>query len=218
MNNPWLDLPTSKPYIARMDEEVVRTAPKLFSHLRLEIPPDPYLGNLDKAEIILLALNPGFTESDFITFQDDEYTKQNRLNLLHRSEPSMYVLDKKFDFSGGYQWWTRILKKLITDGVPIEVLGDKLMCLQYFPYHSTTYSHIPQLLPSQQYTFHLLNKAIENGKTIVIMRSRKLWVNAVPTLKHVEFIELKNPRNPVISPNNMLLSDYNRILSSLSSK
>lgn len=48
------------------------------------------------------------------------------------------------------------------------------------------------------------------------MRSRKLWIEAVPELKEANYIELKNYRNPVISPNNMSQEDYVRLLGLLS--
>lgn len=156
MNNPWIGLSSKAPFIAELDKDIVETSPKAFGHVRFEIPPDPYLGNLEKAKIVLLVLNPGFVDEDIVSFKNKGYIEQNKKNLTHQAEPGFYVLNEKFSFSGGYRWWMRILKRPIEDGVSTNSLADKLLCLQYFPYHSPTYTHIPTYLPSQHYTTHFL--------------------------------------------------------------
>jgi hypothetical protein len=53
--------------------------------------------------------------------------------------------------------------------------------------------------PSQGYSFQLARKMLET-KIVVGMRSKKHWLNVVPTAQDVPF--LKNPQNPHISPAN----------------
>ncbi len=210
MNNPWKDLSATPPFIAPTDRHYIDSR---INHLQLEVLPDPYIGNLNQARIVLLALNPGYKNTDLsVNMNEPGYTRQNKLNLLHKANPPFYMLDKRLNYSGGYKWWSRILKPLISAGIPIDSLSRKVMCIQYFPSHSRTYINIPIVLPSQGYSFFLLKEAIRQNKKIVVMRSEKLWLNAVPELIDVNYIKLKNPRNPVISPNNMEEKEFTSIV------
>ena len=214
MKNPWIGLPSTPPFIAPVDASFIDVGLDNLLHLRFEVQPDPFLGNLDEASVVVLALNPGFEEEDLVTYRKPEYSKQNRLNLLHESTPLFYVLNENLAYSGGYKWWTRILKQPLTE-VSLEQLSRNLMCIQYFPYHSVTYTHFSPVLPSQKYSFQLVEEAIHRGKTIIVMRSEKLWLEAVPALKEPGCIKLKKPRNPALSPNNMEDYEYQRFMRAL---
>ena len=89
------------------------------------------------------------------------------------------------------------------------------MCLQYLAYHSKTYTNPPCILPSQKFTFNLLRQAIKDQKTIVVMRSKKLWTKAVPELEAYPYIELKNYRRPFLSERNMGEENFERLIESL---
>jgi hypothetical protein len=49
----------------------------------------------------------------------------------------------------------------------------------------------------------------------VILRSRKLWEAAVPELKTVDAIELKNPRSPYLTPKNIPGDGFARIVTAI---
>lgn len=214
MKNPWTNLSQFPPFIAPVDAPFIDTDLSNLLHLRFEVQPDPFLGDLDEASVVVLALNPGFQKEDLAIFKKPEYFRQNRLSLLHKSTPPFYVLNENLAYSGGYKWWTRILKQPLTE-VSLEQLSRKLMCIQYSPYHSVTYTHFSPVLPSQKYSFQLVEEAIHRGKTIIVMRSEKLWLEAVPALKEADYIKLKNPRNPVLSPSNMKDHEYQQFIKAL---
>ncbi len=213
--NPWVDLAHSEPFISPLDESILAKRNDRLDHLHFEIMPSPYMGNLDNAQVVFLALNPGFEQGDVIAYNDPAFAQQTRLNFTHGANPSFYALDSKFQDSVTHQWWIKKIKGLVEVGIPLNQLSEKIMSVQYFPYHSVTYKPLSETLPSQEYSFHLVRKAIKRGKTIVMMRSEKLWTEAVPELKDTPFIKLRNVRNPVITSNNMDEPQFKRILAAL---
>jgi hypothetical protein len=59
-------------------------------------------------------------------------------------------------------------------------------------------------LPSQAYSFSLVRRAIERGAEIVVMRSKRLWFEAIPELARYGRTHLgSNPRSPFLSPGNL---------------
>jgi len=219
MNNPWRHLPKTPPHILSEDFEALTKCGENPKHLglQLEILPVPYLGNIEKASVVLLCLNPGYHKSLDRKAYKDKYCFRESLNsLTFSNEIPFLCLDQKLKYTGGYKWWTRLLKRLMEE-FGMKTLSEKLMCLQYLPYHSKTYCNPPCILPSQKFTFSLLKKAIEDKKTIVIMRSKKLWFKAVPELKTYPFIELKNYRMPYFTERNTKNGDFQRIIEALRS-
>lgn len=65
--------------------------------------------------------------------------------------------------------------------------------IEFFPYHSIKYLHNKQYIPSQQYQFYLVREAVRLGKKTVIMRSRKIWFEAVAELADYPYLELNSP-------------------------
>jgi hypothetical protein len=123
-------------------------------------------------------------------------------NLTFSNVPSYYGLDEKYSYSGLFKWSNPKLKDVIAL-TGREKAANGICLIQFFPYHSTTYSPLNRILPSQKYSFHLVQSAIEQGKLIVIMRSRRNWEEQVPELREYPYIELKAPRSPYLTQNNM---------------
>jgi hypothetical protein len=74
----------------------------------------------------------------------------------------------------------------------------------FSPYRSRSFAKLSAILDSQLYGFHLVRAAISRGAEIVLMRSKRLWFDAVPELRTYERLHLvANPRNPVISSLNV---------------
>ncbi len=64
MNNPWLELPSTAPYLLESDRQQVETfnrTAKPNHRIYDDLLPEPYLGNPSTASIVLLSLNPGFS-------------------------------------------------------------------------------------------------------------------------------------------------------------
>jgi hypothetical protein len=205
VNNPWLTLPTNSPFVLKADQQRIlgfnsKAKPEHFIHL--ELLPEPYLGN-PSAPIILLNLNPGFSTEDICYHHGNDYFVQtSRADLLHESlEYPFYLLDPKNHASPGSAWWRQKLKPLL-NLYGLKRIANELCVIEFFPYHSQHFG-CNSRIPSQLYSFYLVQEAMKRNALIIQMRSRKLWQIALPELANYRhYYELNNPQNTVISENN----------------
>lgn len=209
LHNPWQDL---KPLYVLPEDFAKLVGHPNYSNLRLDALPSQVIGGLDNAEIIFLLLNPGFSESDItVDLQIPRFVEANRLNHIDPYGSPFYYFNGHLERTGGYKWWRRILNPLIQAGVIEAMLKEKIMAIEYFPYHSKEWKNLP-LVPSQQLAFDLVGEAIKRGKTIVITRSKDLWYDAVPALEsYAHKLLVKNRRQPYISSKNVGEENFNRI-------
>jgi hypothetical protein len=209
--NPWKGLPAKAPYVLDADKAIVEAHnAKLEKNspyeLHLCVLPEPFLGRPD-APVVLLNLNPGWNEEkDLSNHSRPEFIKKNRENLLHEpSEYPFYLLNPGLK-PNRTVWWEERLKALIKavgleeDG--LKAVAQNVLCVEYFPYHSKKYKKCKQL-PSQDYTFALVRAAVERDAVIILMRGKKKWLNAVPSLSNSKrLFEPRNVQRPYISPGN----------------
>jgi hypothetical protein len=214
-NNPWIYLPPTAPYILSEDLEVIQNH-KNFLGLRLDTLPEPLVGGLNNARIVFLALNPGFTDSDVnVNMKLDRFIQGCRNNLQDPFNSDFYYFTGGLEETGGYKWWSSRLKPLIQQGITEDTLKKRIMMIEYFPYHSVNYKHIGRFTPSQHFSFELVKEAIKQNKVIVIMRSKSLWLEAVPELADYSYMTLSSAQNVVISPKNIGELNFKVLLSEL---
>ncbi len=205
MQNPWLNLPEKPLFVLACDEQIILDFNYKLNaryHLHLEILPEPYTGN-PEAKIILLNLNPGFYESNarFLT-GDDYFQKTSRANLAHTcQEYSFYLLDPGNSRSPGHDWYRKKFRHLI-DQFGIKKVAREICVIEYFPYHSEKFGCMTRI-PSQAYSFYLVQESMRRNAIIIQMRSKRVWQEAVPGLRsYHNYYVLINPQNPAISQNN----------------
>lgn len=214
--NPWVSLPEKEPYILAEDLSVIE-GHKNFLGLRLDTMPEPLVGGLNNAKVVFLALNPGFTDSDVtVNMKLPKLIEGCRSNLNDPYNSSFYYFDGGLEETGGYKWWSSKLKPLLQAGVTEEMLKTKMMMIEYFPYHSINYKHINRYTPSQLFSFELVKQAIKLNKTIVIMRSKSLWLEAVPELAECSYMTLNSSQNVTVSPKNIGELNFKVLVSELS--
>lgn len=105
MHNPWLALPPTAPYVLPAEREIIerfnRTYPDPKTQIRLQVLPEPFIGNLN-AKVVVLSLNPGFDESDMTWHSQPDFATSIHANLRHASQPyPFYPLNPAFSRSGG---------------------------------------------------------------------------------------------------------------------
>jgi hypothetical protein len=83
-----------------------------------------------------------------------------------------------------------------------EALSKRLLCLEFFPYHSQRFDRTTPRVSSQGYTFALLRDAIARDAVIIVMRARDLWLNAVAGLGYAQVFQLNSTQAVYITPNN----------------
>lgn len=208
MRNPWLDLPPDE-YLHPLDAPLLDTFDNDGSNrIRLDAPPSPYAGDPAKAVLYILLANPGFavnkdgSEPDLDHFADPYYAQQLRKSLTFEADRPLFYLNPRLAFTGSYQWQAKRFRRLI-ETVGLDAVARKVMVLQFHPYRSVTYRRQKQILPSQEFTFHILRQALAQGKLIVVTRLRREWEEAVAELSDYPCIELANARSPYLTPTNM---------------
>jgi len=208
MENPWKNLgKENNEYIAECDKYFFNNKYylNLFKNdyeLKLNVMPGPYTGDLLNARVYLLALNPGYDENDVLF--TNNYKNKIIDNLLHIFDDYPFmILNPQYKESAGAKWWLNKLSHLINN-FGLENVANKVCNIEYFPYHSKKYKHLNLKLPSQEYSFSFVKKAIIENKKIIIMRSEKIWYNAIPELENYENkYVLNSSQNVIISPKNL---------------
>ncbi len=152
--------------------------------------------------VVLLCLNPGWKPTNAATHGTPAFTMTSRANPRHAAtQVPFFLLDPKLNLPGG-GWWRRKLRWLIDD-VGLEVVANRVLCVEHFPYHSQRYSSRVPRVPSQDYGFGLVREAMEREAAIVVMRSARRWEAAIPELaSYGHRYHLRNVQNVCISPNN----------------
>lgn len=215
MKNPWLEiiennlvLEEDKPLIDTFN----RKTKKKENQIDTSLPPEPFVGDINNAEVFILSLNPGIKKTADINI-DREYNKKfpdfekqvidNIHQNLDKEYPHFY-LNPKNCLSEGFKYWTSKLSDLIENKDDLKKLSKKICTLEYFPYHSVNFKKPKDQLPSQKYTFEIVKKAMKNNKIIVLMRGMKIWKKEIKGLEEYnKLIQLNSPQNPKISEKNV---------------
>ncbi|HYU20716.1 MAG TPA: hypothetical protein VEQ11_18675 [Chloroflexota bacterium] len=204
MQNPWKRAPRSAPFLLEEDRPLVeafnrRARPDYAVHT--ELTPEPFLGRPD-APVVLLNLNPSWVEGDLGGHDRPDFALAARDNLLHvPSDYPFFLLAPRFEATGGGQWWRARLRWPIED-VGLAAVAQGLFVAEFFPYHSTKGYHGPRL-PSQGYSFHLVERAMDRNALILLLRSERLWFNTIPSLRsYGRLYRLRSVQGVWISPAN----------------
>lgn len=215
MNNPWLQLPTEPPFVLAEDAPYLIDNRDELTRLQLHVPPHPFAGCPARSRVLLLLLNPGYDGTDVTDYEQDAvYRRMIHGTFDFTNEPPMWCLDERIAHTGAFKWLSRITRRLAQE-CGLSQLQQHLMQVQYIAYKSRSYRHNRQLLPSQHFSFQLVREAMAAGKEIVIMRSRRRWLEAIPELAHYQCIEVKIPRAPYLTPNNLPEGCFDRLVRAL---
>ena len=158
--------------------------------------PNPFIGNLDTARVVLLYLNPGFMDDDPdqylgpVEHRIPGYFEENRKSLTFECDPTFpfYYLNPKFCRSNGYRYWhTHMALSALAEScgggeTGLSRMASRIMCIQFFPYHSKADPGMSRIVQSQFYSFSLVEQAMAQRKKIILMRSEISWLNHVPDL------------------------------------
>ena len=184
--NPWVDIIKSSNKIFSEDLEYINKFNEKFKNtdfeVKIDLYPEPYIGS-PQASIILLNLNPGFSVPDYNFYRNEYAFNAWMKNISHQPQQYLfYLIDPQLKkLECGYSWWTKKLKEPI-DKWGIEKVATNFCCIEYFPNDLLKYKQMKIILESQKYNFYLVGKTIQKNAIIILMRSKKLWFEAVPSL------------------------------------
>ena len=221
VDNPWIFIQDKKDFIAACDRDlidlVLAADPSPPSQLHFEVLPEPFAGDPQKAVVFLLSLNPGWGgteegEQKAATGWDVEL----RRNLTFNATTPFVHIDPRFrEATGGGMWWTKRLRRL-AEATPWDRVGERLMVLEFFGYHSKSWQSLPVPLPSQAFTFQLLRQAMDRDRLIIVTRGWSIRVWSVPELyANKRIVHLNSQRWSGISPGNMPPDAFQRVVASL---
>jgi hypothetical protein len=196
--NPWKKITTEKK-ILDIDKNLIKKHNQKFEKneqrkISVDDYPEPFLGNPDSKIYILLA-NPGRnirTESSTIELVKKEGLENIILKNLNHDfkgiDYPFYFLDPKFENHPGAQWWNKALEKLIkNDSFKRKKLANEIFEVELYGYHSVGCErrliNNKERLPSSEYSFNLVRKAIKENKIILLARAIGDWFEKVPELK-----------------------------------
>ena len=209
---------------------------KLIHKVDLTLVPEPFSGPLD-AQLLILTQNPGIDESTRASCANPDHRK-HLINAVRSPETHSDYLHIGLDTHiSPNNWWWKILRHLARDaygkfGVTIDMqerykaskfpndlsyedacaadfLKKKVLVVEYFPYHSEKYGFPDSKeLPSQRYSFYLVNKAIERSAILIITRAQRKWLSKVPAveeyaIKSGNVYTLSSWRRIIITRNNL---------------
>ena len=187
--------------------------------LHLDRIPIPYVGDLSKASIFILTLNPGHELADYyFEFEDDAYRQALVNNLKQENlDPKFpfFYLNPQFSTTGGYSYWFPEFKEVITrlmvkykmtfDDAHSK-LAQKVAVMELVPYASVDSGPLGSLpdklcsarLAMQYVGNHVRPKVIKGEAIAIVLRQHKRWMESLPRQKEGIFRN-KNPRSAHLS-------------------
>ena len=214
ITNPWLSISLDNlTKIAPCDQsEIEKLSPSDKEKIFLDLTPEPFIGD-PQANVYLLNGNPGYSDTDncfscsalMTSIMKDVYSHKNISfiwnDFNHPLEIECPRTGRKIKHPG-QEYWEKRLKDLT------KALGrnPRLFELEFFPYHTKDFYKFMErpFLPSFEYTRYLVEKALEEDKTIFILRHKVEWEKSIKGLKdYPKKYTLKSPRRTYLTEGNM---------------
>ena len=174
----------------------VKRAPQ---KVHLNLLPIPYIGNIEKAKVIILSANPGLGATDYkIDDEDDSYRKILMNNLKQESfdDFPFFCLNPQYAWHGGFDYWEPrfwpiivqlIEKKSLNYYGALREISNLIAVIEYIPYHSISspvFRGLESTRMMKEYVHKVLLSRARNGQIdIIVTRKAKEW--GLSNEKHV---------------------------------
>ncbi|MBU3617380.1 hypothetical protein [Polynucleobacter sp. JS-Polo-80-F4] len=166
------------------------------SRMDLSLLPIPYAGDISNSKIVILLLNPGLSYTDYYgEFLRSEYRERLINNLqqdFSQTEFPFMWLDPNLAWHGGFQWWEKKLRGVISEVARVKFAGSYYEALKHtsknisqielIPYHSINFksSGIVNRLASAQEALNFVKNVLEpqtisGEKSIIVTRKAREW-------------------------------------------
>jgi hypothetical protein len=160
----------------------------------LSLSPVPFIGDLTKADIFILLLNPGFSISSYESMENPYYRAllvRNQHQEFMDVEFPFMSLDPNLASAAGFIWWHAKFAKIIKFVANVESisylaamkrLSRRVAAIELIPYRSKSFSahRLTKVLPSanaarQFVQGELVERARRGEATIIVTRKAKEW-------------------------------------------
>jgi hypothetical protein len=163
------------------------------SRLHLGLLPQPFLGDLNRASIFILGLNPGLGAGDYYAeYEVAKFRRALRANLeqkFRRGSLPFLFLDPQYAWHGGFAWWHRKLAGVISClsktwevdfAKARERLAGKLVSVELVPYHSSELAsrwfRLESISLVRSFVANEVVGRVRTGKAIAIaIRQARIW-------------------------------------------
>ncbi|KAB2886834.1 MAG: hypothetical protein F9K34_00995 [Albidovulum sp.] len=173
---------------------------KRDGRLHVSLLPAPYLGDLERADIFVLLLNPGVAPHSYLEQTDRRYLRMWENTVRQRlagEEFPNHSIDPRNAWSGAYHWWEKkfrsIAAKLVeTKAQPnyysaLREISRRVAAIELCPYHSVSrpdlglIGQLPSTDAARKFLKQdLLPRAREARAIILVTRSSKHWSDCFP--------------------------------------
>lgn len=150
-----------------------------FFHLSLL--PAPFIGDLEKADIFILMLNPGFQRDEYKIEARSEVKTALIATLSQELENVSYpfwYLDPQYQEHPGHKYWHNNLQKVGS----YDELSQRVAVLQMMPYHSARFNadvlakELPSARVAREYVHQVVVPKANQGKALLIVaRQVRNW-------------------------------------------
>lgn len=166
------------------------------TRLHLGLIPQPFFGDLERASVFLLLLNPGLGPDDYFGEYQvpgfrDSLLANLRQDFSGRALPFQF-LDPQFAWHGGFDWWHSKLAQVIQElaktwRIPFSAaraqLARSIASIELFPYHSASFhdaegwlQSLPSVQLARRYVHDVLLPRVRSKEAIVIVtRKARIW-------------------------------------------
>lgn len=171
----------------------------------LSLLPVPYAGDLRKADIFILLLNPGFNFVDhYAEYEASQFRARLLQNLRQKNHDAKFpflYLDPNYCWHSGFMWWERKFRevgKILAEQkyqgsclAALKELSQRVAAIELVPYHSTSFADhklveqgLPSSVAAQNFVkANLLPRAAAGKATIIVTRRPHDW-GLAPMRKH----------------------------------
>lgn len=202
--------------------------------------PEPFIGN-PESDIYILMDSPGLDvncknylyinkklndekANQVINYLNDRILLNLKYDLTNLEFPFI-SLDPEIASTGHHKWWKRVFQSFIdhliqkykiVDRDTLKIVSHSFFNVELYGYHSTiTYNKFlsgESKLPTIDYSVHLINKAIDLDKIILIPRAASKWfklINKLATYDKTHFVATN--RSIVFSSTTISPSFYKKL-------
>ncbi len=171
--------------------EVIREHLRQPSRLQAGLIPQPYLGDLRSADIVLCLLNPGVDPSNYLSERKGSEARRQKLATLHQHMDDLaspfYPVDPEVANTGAFGWWwprfVKLAEPLMDEGLSfdesMQTLSRRIACVEIVPYHSRNGDPISAsmiaALPSSRLAIDCVRYKAEQGAQVILFRSHASW-------------------------------------------
>ena len=159
--------------------------------LHLSLYPQPYVGDVERAEVVILMSGPGVEYADYAELDSPTFRSALRRNIEQNFTETAFpflFLDPEFAWHPGFRWWERKFRNLalyissaaaISYPAALRLLARKVAVIEALPYHAGAIQWTAALrrLPSTGAALRYVTglRSSRPDTAVIAVRQARLW-------------------------------------------